>query len=346
MTQAQQNPYPDDDFSKASEHLRIALSLLSRYRIPPSPLNFRIGYDYVAGKDEALKTAFDEIAEQPRGVSTGHLWSLYTRFFEKDEEALEAMRLELRRIVAEIQGEFQNSSGNLSNYADKLKRFAGILDVSAPPATMSNEVRNVIEDTRTMEKYQHQLDSQISSVLDEVVSLRKELEQVKEESRIDALTGISNRKAFDAALERVFEEAREEQTPFSILLADIDHFKKFNDTYGHLIGDKVLRFVGATLKRSVKGRDFAARFGGEEFAVILPQTELTGAGVLAEQIRKAISAGDLKDRKSEESYGKITVSIGIAQFYPGNLPNDLLQRADRALYLAKTQGRDRVEKSS
>jgi diguanylate cyclase len=195
-----------------------------------------------------------------------------------------------------------------------------------------------------MEKYQHQLDSQVSSILDEVVSLRKELEQVKEESLIDALTGISNRKAFDAALERVFEEARAEQTPLSIMLADIDHFKKFNDTFGHLIGDKVLRFVGATLKRSVKGRDFAARFGGEEFVVILPQTELAGAGVLAEQIRKAISSGELKDRQSDESYGKITVSIGIAQLYPGNLPSDLLERADRALYAAKTQGRNRVEK--
>ncbi len=346
MTKEANNPYTDDGFSKASEYLRLALALLSKHKIPPSPLNFRVGYEYVSGRHESLKNAFDEVAERPQGISTDDLWSFHTRFFEQDEEALEAMRLDLRRIIDEIQNEFKSSSGNLSNYADKLNRFAGILDSSSSPEAMSAEVREVIDDTRTMEKYQHDLDSQMSSILDEVVSLRKELEQVKEESLTDALTRIANRKAFDAALEHLFQESQESDSPFCVLLADIDYFKKFNDTYGHLIGDKVLRFVGATLKRCVKGRDIAARFGGEEFAVILPQTDINGAGVLAEQIRIAVSSGDLKDRQTNESYGTITVSLGIAQFAKGDLPNDLLQRADRALYAAKKGGRNRVEKAA
>ena len=345
MTKAEDNPYSDDGFAKASEYLRLALALLSKHKIPPSPFNFRVGYEYVAGRDESLISTFDKITERAEGVSIEDLWGVHTRFFEQDEEVLEAMRLDLRRIIGDIQGEFKQSSGNLSSYAEKLNHFAGILDQSDASGNMPAEVQNVIDDTRTMERYQHQLDSQMSSVLDEVVSLRKELEQVKEESLTDALTSIANRKAFDAALDRVFKESQEEGAPFCVLLADIDYFKKFNDTYGHLIGDKVLRFVGATLKRCVKGRDIAARFGGEEFAVILPQTDMAGAGVLAEQIRTAVSSGGLKDKKTNESYGTITISLGIAQCVPGDRPNDMLQRADRALYAAKQGGRNRVEKA-
>ena len=104
--------------------------------------------------------------------------------------------------------------------------------------------------------------------------------------------------------------------------------------------------MGSTLKRCVKGRDIAARFGGEEFAVILPRTDLFGAGALAEQIRATVSSGDLKDSKNDDSYGKITISIGVAQYSPGHPSGDLLARADRALYLAKSRGRNRVEKAS
>ena len=110
-----------------------------------------------------------------------------------------------------------------------------------------------------------------------------------------------------------------------------------------MVGDKVLRFVGSTLKSCVKGKDTAARYGGEEFAVILPHTDSAGSSALAEQIRKAISSGKLKNRESGESYGRLTISIGISQLRPGDSPDDLIRRADEALYKAKQNGRNRVE---
>lgn len=339
------NPYSDDDFTRASEHLRLVLSFLSKHKIPPSPMNFRMGYDYVTGQREELKAAFDEIVAQPDSITTENLWEMYRRFFVKDEEALEKMHQELRHIIVNIQNEFERSGVNLSGYAKILNRFADILGTPTPPESMSAEVHKVIDDTRSMEQSQHRLESQMSSVLTEMASLRKELGHIKEESLTDALTGISNRKAFDAALENTIYTAREEKTPFCLLLADIDHFKKFNDTYGHLVGDKVLRFVASTLKHCLKGKDMAARFGGEEFAVILPQTALTGAEAISEQIRKAISSGELRDKASGQLYGKITISIGVAQFRMNELPNNLIQRADRTLYLAKKHGRNRIEKA-
>lgn len=287
--------------------------------------------------------AFEQVLSGAEKPSDKNLWEIYRQFFVQDDEAIERMRQELRYIISGIQGEIGCSGGKVSEYADVLKSFADILDGSPSSDVMHNEVRKVLDDTRTMEKSQRGLESQMSNVLNEVEILRKELEQVREESLTDALTGISNRKAFDTALARVFQECAEQGATCSLLLADIDHFKMFNDTFGHMVGDKVLRFVGATLKSCVKGKDIAARFGGEEFAVILPHTDITGSCALADQIRTAISSGKLKNRESGESYGRLTISIGVAQFRPEDLPNDLIQRADEALYKAKKNGRNRVE---
>jgi len=339
------NPYSNDGFAKASEHLRLAISLLSKHQIPPSPTNFRLAYDYVAGRDKELITSFDNMVNQTDGISVENLWETYQRFFFQDNEALDKVRQELRHIIVNIQGEFERSGGNLSSYARTLNRFADVLDISTPREMMSAEVEKALDNTRSMEQSQRQLESNMSSIKSEVELLRKELEQVKEESLTDALTGISNRKAFDAALEHTILSVREQNTPFCVLLADIDHFKQFNDTHGHLVGDKVLRFVASTLKSCLKGKDMAARFGGEEFTVILPQTALPGAKAIAEQIRQTISHGELKDMGSGRGYGRITISIGIAQFRTNELPNDLIRRTDLALYMAKERGRNRVEKA-
>ncbi len=341
----EKNPY-SDDFGEASSLLRLAVSLLATHSIPPSPLNFRIGYDYVSGSNEALIAALDELVAQPEQVSSKNLWALYRKFFVQDERALEMMRRELRRVILSIQGEFQRSGGNLSSYATTLGRFAQLLDTSMPAQQMEVEVERVIRDTRAAEKAQRQLESQVSVLLTEVETLRKELLHIREESLTDCLTGIPNRKAFEATLEQTIHNARENKSRFCILLADIDHFKQFNDTHGHLVGDKVLRFVAATLKRALKGSDTVARFGGEEFAIILPETDLVGGISVAEQIRKAVSGGKLVDKVNDASYGKITISIGLAEFYTSDMPNTLIQRADRALYLAKERGRDRVEQAA
>jgi diguanylate cyclase len=339
------DPYPDD-FAEASTRLRLAISLLAGHQIPPSPLNFRVGYDYVSGNNETLIQALNALIEEPGQVSNKNLWALYRKFFVQDEKALDMMRQELRRIMLNAQGEFERSGGNLSSYAKTLGRFADILDPSMPSELMGSLVEKVISDTRATEESQRHLESHIHTLLSEVESLRKELFQIKEESQTDSLTGIPNRKAFDSALEEMIHTAREEKMKFCVMIADIDHFKQFNDTHGHLVGDKVLRFVAATLKRSLKGQDTVARYGGEEFAIILPNTDLASGFSVAEQIREAVSAGKLVDKENDSTYGKITISIGVAEFYMSDLPNTLIQRADQGLYLAKDRGRDRVEKAA
>ena len=235
------------------------------------------------------------------------------------------------------------SENKVSIYADRLNRFAAILDKPLSPQAIAEEVDAVREDTRVTELSQRHLNAQLNQITSDMEMLRKELAQIRDESYKDFLTGISNRKAFDAALDDIMYSTRADKSTFSILIADIDHFKRVNDNYGHLIGDKVLRFVASTFKRCLKGNDIVARFGGEEFAVILPNTDVTGAYSVAEQIRRAISAGKIKDMHNQSVLDQITISIGIAQHDSSDRQNDLVQRADQALYKAKEKGRNRIE---
>ncbi len=333
-----------DDIKQSSEFLRLAISMLSKHQIPLDPYNYQMGYECVSGKNQALMDDLNKLIEEASTPSQEQLYSLYKSYFLQDEAFFDIMRQEIRKIIVAVLHNFGHSCDELSSYSGTLNQFVDILDTHNSPELMIQETEKVIAHTRSMEHSHKQLEKQMIDVITEIDSLRKELEQVKEESKLDTLTGISNRKAFDVTLEHSILNARKNSEVFCLLLLDIDFFKKFNDEYGHLIGDKVLRYVAATLKRNVKGHDCVARYGGEEFVIILPSTNISGAMSVAQQICDAISSGNLTDKDSDTSYGKITISIGVTQFRASDLSDEIIHRADKALYLAKDRGRNRVEK--
>jgi diguanylate cyclase len=187
-----------------------------------------------------------------------------------------------------------------------------------------------------------QLEQKLEASRDDIAGLQRDLDEVRRESMLDPLTKIFNRKSFDEGMLKSFADAGENGKPLCLMLLDIDHFKRFNDTWGHQTGDQVLRLVAMTLKSNIKGKDMAARYGGEEFAAILPETDLEGAMIVADNIRKAVQAKELLKRSTNEKLGRITASFGVAAYRPGDSPSSLIERADRCLYAAKHAGRNRV----
>ena len=175
-----------------------------------------------------------------------------------------------------------------------------------------------------------------------LANLKAKLELYREESVKDPLTRIDNRRGFDQNLQDAINLSNEGSTSLCLIMADIDHFKKVNDKHGHLVGDNVLRMVASTFKKSVKGKDLVARIGGEEFAIILPNTPFDGAMKLAEDMRKEFTRYDLKKKNTGESLGNVTLSFGVTRYNLGEPSEDFLNRADEALYQSKKEGRNKV----
>jgi diguanylate cyclase len=199
----------------------------------------------------------------------------------------------------------------------------------------------MLADTQKMQSVTQHLSAKLQARTDEVNSLTESLRRAQSEALLDSLTGLKNRRGLERAVEDLLREPPG-LVGSALLLADIDHFKVVNDTYGHVLGDKVIRAVAHVLRSMIKGRDVAARLGGEEFAVLLPQTSLTGAAALAEQIRGTVAQGRIFRPDGSESIGQVTLSVGVAIARPGDTLETLLERADGAMYAAKRAGRNRV----
>ena len=203
-------------------------------------------------------------------------------------------------------------------------------------------VESLVKSTREMRDTNKALEDRLSLSKTEISNLQQSLEAIRAESLTDPLTGLGNRKYFDRSIEMAVQNALANGEPLSLLMFDIDHFKSFNDSYGHLTGDQVLRLVGMSLKQTIKGQDITARYGGEEFAVVLPNTALRQALTVADHIRRAVMAKELKKKSTGEILGRVTISVGVSMLKPGDDTDSLIERADACLYAAKRNGRNRV----
>lgn len=186
-----------------------------------------------------------------------------------------------------------------------------------------------------------ELHGQIKDSSSEIKRLKMELDKATSIAKIDELTQIPNRRGFNEIMDNVMTNANTEQSSFAMLLIDIDHFKKINDVYGHLVGDSILRYLAKSLQNEIKGQDYVARIGGEEFVVILPNTPYSASISVADGIRKKVAARPLHV-KGQENPIKLTISIGVDMYQLGESADELFERADKNLYQAKCDGRNRV----
>lgn len=234
------------------------------------------------------------------------------------------------------------AAGSATSYSKRLSMASEKLAQANDGEALRAVIEHLAQGAKEMELNNKKLEMSLAASRQEIQQLQQNLETVRIEGLTDPLTTLCNRKYFDAALAKAIAEATEKNEPLSLLMADIDHFKTFNDQYGHLTGDQVLRLVALAVKQNVKGRDVAARYGGEEFIVALPNTALQSAITVADHIRRAVMTKELMRRSNGERLGRVTISIGGAVLRPGDNAQLLIERADKCLYVAKRQGRNRV----
>ena len=333
----------EQEFKRALGYANAAIDLLKRATIPPYPQFYELLYTYATGVNPQLNARINSIFRD--GDPTVDLAErLYNEFLKAQDanERISSVSERMSKRIEAVHEAIDTAMTTASAYSSSLQMASGDLARDVNGDTLKQMAMRLLEETRRMQDANVALESQLQSSREDIQALQRDLDDVRREALLDPLTKIFNRKHFDEGLVRAFTEAKTSGQPMSLMLLDIDHFKRFNDTWGHQTGDQVLRLVAMTLKSNIKGKDIAARYGGEEFAAILPDTDLEGAVILADNIRKAVQAKELLKRSTNEKLGRITASFGVAAYRKDDTPSSLIERADRGLYAAKHAGRNRV----
>lgn len=337
----------EQEFKRALGYANSAFDLLKRSGIPPYPQFYELLYTYATGVNPTLNNRINAIFRNGDSPSTNLAEALYNEFLKSDvNDRMSNVSERMHARIEAVHEAIDSAMTTANAYSGSLQSASGDLERDISATAMKELADRLLSETRRMQETNRALEQKLEASRDDIASLQRDLDDVRRESLLDPLTKIANRKSFDEGMDAAIAEAGESDTPLCLMIIDIDHFKNFNDTYGHQTGDQVLRLVAMTLKSNIKGKDLAARYGGEEFVAILPSTDIEGAVIVAENIRRAIQAKELLKRSTNEKLGRITASFGVAAYKAGDTPAMLIERADRCLYAAKHAGRNRVVSES
>lgn len=334
----------EGEFERTAGLAESALERIKALRHPPTPHNFEVWYTYAAGINPALNQAINALISANDTITEAQAEEIYLKYFSAAEigERIDKVGSQIAGEIEQVMAMIEASIGTADDYSKSLAGATAGIAGDSDREQVRVIVESLVSATREVESKNQVMQQRLKDSRLEIRELQENLEVVRTESLTDPLTTLSNRKFFDNAIERMTKQAAATKEPLSVILTDIDHFKKFNDTFGHLTGDQVLRLVAVSLKHNVKGQDIAARYGGEEFAVLLPNTGLAQAVTVAEHIRRAVQSKELMRRSTGETLGKVTISLGVAQFRKGDDVASVLERADACLYAAKDAGRNCV----
>lgn len=325
-------------------HARETIDLLSAWGIPFTPRNYEVGIAHILGDNENLSNDIDVILNSGCSPSESEIGALYDRYFSNRDLSEEvakvggAMSAELATVVQRL----EEAGRNTAAYGEALAGASDKMHPDTDAVTLQTMVSALMEATDTMQRHSTALEQRLADTREEVTQLRSNLEVVREESLTDALTGIANRKHMDDALTRLVAHADQTGEPLSVAVYDIDHFKKFNDTWGHQTGDQIIRYVASCMTQCAGDHDLVARYGGEEFVMLLPDSNPETAFEIADKVRCMVESKRLLRRSTSEDLGNITISVGVAQHNAGDAAAAVIELADNRLYESKRAGRNRV----
>jgi diguanylate cyclase len=323
---------------------RKALEAMEAAGAWPTALNYEIWVHYVGDPEGPLGREMTRLLNAREPFTEGTAEMLAAEFLPRgrlSEEIRDAGAV-LNRELTSVASAIAHAQKTQAAYGETLAGASASIEDADRPEALREVVNGLSAATARARQENERLEARLEDSTKEVARLREHLEQVRRDAMTDALTNLANRKAFDEELLRVCDDAERMGTPITLALIDIDHFKRFNDTWGHQTGDQVLRYVASVIGRVAKPPRMAARYGGEEFALIFPRESAAEVEGVLNAIRQEIGSRALRRRSTDDELGAVTISAGLAQRHPGESGSQILDRADAALYVSKHNGRDRV----
>lgn len=330
--------FDEVDFDYATAVADRATRSMSQQAVPPTPNNFEVWFNYSLGASTNLKRAIDILIGNKRRFDASVSRDLFLTYIRSDTATGEISR-QIQTVISGARAYLKTAITDNRTQIQTLGEVSSQVAASNDPKLI---IERLVNELSKAAMRASMLEANFAKTSEEMDKIRDSLQQAEKQSNTDTLTGLANRRALDEFFRAAQIAAMEQGEPLSVLLIDVDHFKKFNDNFGHQVGDQVLRLISKVLQERVRESDLPARYGGEELIVVLPGADLRTSQGLAERIRRTISECHITRRATGEAISSITVSIGVAQFQLGESIENLIERCDRALYLAKRSGRNRT----
>ncbi|MCB1952807.1 diguanylate cyclase [Denitromonas sp.] len=317
------------------------IDFLFAHRLSTTPVHYAVAHAYFDAKHQDICAAIDGQLEMGKSLDAFFVSELYEEYLAA--EAIRRFRgvgTDVERLLDGLMESLRTADQGSSEYQASLQENIGSIGESNDALHLKQVAQSLLESALKASETNEVLKKNLETADQEARQLRSEIEKHRRETMTDPLTGLLNRRGMEVEMARVLSEDAEGEA--SMMVLDIDHFKRINDTYGHAVGDVVIRKVAQTVKRLIPGSAVPVRYGGEEFAVLLPQCSTEQATGIAESIRDTIEKLRLIRRHDKMAISQFTISIGVARRGLRDDMETLFQRADKALYEAKTGGRNRV----
>jgi len=312
-----------------------------RHNVAANPINYAIWYDYVAGNNAKLTEVVNKLISQQIPIDSEISIELYKKHVcNASLESFEKINEHIQKVIAQASISINDTYKKAEITNDSFQKKTLVLENISEATDIKIVLQEIIQETQSLAATSQAMKNKLDEANKEMELLRLELTQVRQMAVTDGLTGLLNRRAFDMTLAEIIEQSEPDKTYLSLL--DIDHFKRVNDDYGHTVGDNVIKYVAALMKKHSEDHHYVARYGGEELAIIMPNTSEDKAIEISENIRSSMESSRLKRKDNNQPLHKITLSIGIAQLRAGDDSESLVVRADSALYQAKETGRNKV----